>query len=235
MNFLRVVDFETTGDDPAKDQIIEVGWYDVYADGTIGAPQQFFVKPTVPISFQARAVHHISDEDVAGGCAQGDIEFRMIEGAPRAFVAHNAKFEQSFVPSLAAHPWLCTYKCALRLWPGAPRHSNQVLRYWLELDQLPEFDSDTAMPPHRALPDAYTTAFIFRRMLAEEGENRLKRLMAWSKEPGVLPMITFGKHKNSQWTEAPADYLRWIVDKSDMDEDVKFTAMKELVRREFGG
>jgi exodeoxyribonuclease X len=106
-----------------------------------------------------------------------------------------------------------------------------VLRYWLGLD----LDPALAMPPHRASPDAYTTAHIFARMLAEEGENRLKRLVAWSKEPGLLPKLLFGKHRGMRFSEVPADYLEWITKQTDMDEDVRFTAWKELARREFGG
>jgi hypothetical protein len=26
-------------------------------------------------------------------------------------------------------PWICTYKCALRVWPDLDGHSNQELRY----------------------------------------------------------------------------------------------------------
>jgi exodeoxyribonuclease X len=233
MNFIRCIDIESTGDNSEKDQIIEAGWYDIYPDGTLSAPYGFLVKPTVPISIESRAVHHITDEDLAGAISQEEARQRILENNPVAYVAHNAKFEASFMPWVEAQ-WLCTYKCALRLWPNAPRHTNQVLRYWLGLDAEPGFDSAAAMPPHRALPDAYTTAHIFARMLKAEGENRLKRLLQWSREPGMLPKITFGKHKGSQWSDVPVDYLRWLVDKSEMDEDVKYTAMQELVRREFG-
>ena len=45
---------------------------------------------------------------------------------------------------------------ALRVWPEAPRHSNQVLRYWRGM----RLDHARAMPPHRAGPDAWVTAHI---------------------------------------------------------------------------
>ena len=45
------------------------------------------------------------------------------------FVAHNADFEQSFLPEFAAVPWVCTFRAALRLVPDATSHSNQALRY----------------------------------------------------------------------------------------------------------
>lgn len=235
MNFLRVLDIETTGENPEVDQIIEIGWVDVYADGGMTTPRQMFVKPTVPIGVEAMAVHHLTEADVSIGIPQEQVGHVLCSGGERggnllAFVAHNAKFEQSFLPDLANYNFICTYKSALRLWPQAPRHSNQVLRYWLGF----ELPADLSMPPHRAAPDAYCTAHIFAVMLELEGNNRLKRLLAWSKEPGLLPKVNFGKHKGSQWQDIPADYLHWICDKSDMDEDVKFTAFHELTRRNFG-
>jgi uncharacterized protein (DUF3820 family) len=46
-----------------------------------------------------------------------------------------------------------------------------------------------------------------------------------TKEPSLLPgPIRFGKHKGAGWLEVPRDYLWWIVSKSDMDADTKFTA-----------
>ncbi len=43
---------------------------------------------------------------------------------------------------------------AMHVWPDAPRHSNQVLRYWRNL----VLDNALAMLPHRAGPDAWVTA-----------------------------------------------------------------------------
>jgi exodeoxyribonuclease X len=230
MSFVRVVDMETTDKEPTTSDVIEVGWIDVAADGTIGKPHQIFSKPTRPIEFEAMAAHHLTEADVARGVSSAEWQALLTEGGPVAFVAHNSKFEAALWPTAPA-PWICTYKSALRLWPESPRHSNQVLRYWLHLDQDEGWNNALAMPPHRAAPDAYVTAHIFARMLQEEGENRLKRLLRWSREPGLLPKVTFGKHAKAKWTDVPADYLEWIGRQKDMEEDVRFTASMELQRR----
>jgi exodeoxyribonuclease X len=223
---IRVIDFETTGEDPANSDVIEVGWCDVMPNGTVVHAWSMLVKPTRPIEVEAMAVHHLTDADVAGGHSTAEWQAALLEGDPVALVAHRSSFEASFWPNCPL-PWICTYKSALRIWPDAPRHSNQVLRYWLGLD----LDPHLAMPPHRAGPDAYVTAHIFARMLEHEGENRLRRMLAWTREPGLLPGINFGKHKGQGWQQPPADYLTWLIHKSDMDEDVKFTAQHELMRR----
>lgn len=231
--FIRVVDFETTGLDPATSDIVEVGWADVYPDGQVRHAWSMLVKPTRPIEVEAMAAHHITEAMVENGADTATWKAALTDNFPAGFVAHHAKFEASFWPD-APRPWVCTYKSALRLWPNAPRHTNQVLRYWLALDLASDFDPHAAMPPHRAGPDAYVTAHIFARMLVAEGDNRLKRMQTWTNQPGLLPKILFGKHRGSTWDVPPADYLGWVIKQSDMDEDVKFTASVELARRRQG-
>jgi len=64
---IRVIDFESTGL-PPDCAIVEIGWCDVsFVDCnnvTVGAPQSRFCNPGRPIPPEARAIHHISDEDV---------------------------------------------------------------------------------------------------------------------------------------------------------------------------
>jgi len=68
------------------------------------------------------------------------------------YVAHNCEFESSF---FAAHgielgPWICTHKCAVRVWPELDGHSNQELRYALgQATPYPGFDR-SSISPHRA-------------------------------------------------------------------------------------
>ena len=113
------------------------------------------------------------------------------------------------------------------VWPDAPAHSNQVLRYWLNLDHGKGFDRVAAMPPHRALPDAYVTGHVLIQLLHAMTINEMLRVSA---EPALLRRIGFGKHKGMLFSEAPADYLRWIVDKAEFDADVTATARYWLDR-----
>jgi len=228
VSVFRVIDFETTGvkaeDHPA--QIIEYGFQDVLTSALVlGKAERNFVRSAIPCDVEARAVHHITDEEIASGVPLEHALLALTTGTPDYFVAHNAEFEQEFFTG-GQVPWICTYKCALRIWPDAPRHTNQVLRYWLGID----CDFDRAFPPHRALPDAYVTAHILVRML-KMGVATLGMLEAWSKEPPMPKHIKFGKHRGAEWAELPRDYLAWIADKSDMDADTKWLARKHLGKR----
>jgi exodeoxyribonuclease X len=145
---------------------------------------------------------------------------------PDVMVAHNCAFERSFIPDHVTDslPWICTQKCALRLWPEAPGHSNQVLRYWREHAHDPEF----AMPPHRAAPDAFVTAHLVWDMLDEVS---VEQLIAWTTEPKLLLRVPFGKHRNALWADVPVDYLAWMTRQADMDSDVIWNAHQEMGRR----
>lgn len=225
---LRVIDFETTGM-PPEAAVCEVGWCDlvIFPDGhaTVAVPIGMLVNPNRPMPPEARAIHHISDADLAG-CPPIVTGFMALtKDGPDVFVAHNAKFEQEFFTG-GETPWICTMKVARRIWPECPSHTNQCLRYWLGI----EVDDALAMPPHRAAPDAYVTAFIL--LAAIRHGTSIDDMIAWSSAPSLLPRVNFGKHRGQAWSELPGDYLHWLVTKSDMDEDTKFTARHWLKNKQ---
>lgn len=219
---IRVIDLETTGlpEDQVK-AICEIGWTDFDERWQFDGPHSQIVNPGHPIPPVTRAVHHISDEEAATGISPRDACFKLMAGMEPddMFAAHNAEFERSFFGG-GNHRWICTMKCAQHLFPDAPGHSNQVLRYWLNLDG-DGMDSGAAMPPHRAGPDTLVTAHLLSRMMLMASCDELVRLTT---EPVILRNVTFGKHRGSKWSELPRDYLWWIVNKSDLGADEKHTA-----------
>lgn len=222
MNKIRVIDFETTGTpEDAVKAICEIGWTDVNADWSIGQTHSFLVNPGHPIPPQTRAVHHISDVDVIGAVDTVTARGRLCEGmaSDDIWAAHNAQFEQAFFGG-GERRWICTLKCAKHLFPDAPGHSNQTLRYWLGIDEQFE-DPDRAMPPHRAGPDTFVTAHILTRLLMLASPEELVRLTT---APVRLKTVSFGKHRGAQWDDLPWDYLSWIANKSDLGADEKHTA-----------
>jgi len=223
----RVLDYETTGTpEDADAEIIEFGRVDVFLPSrTIVNPWTSLACPRGPIPAVTKAVHHITEADVADAPQARELWDQFYEGCSPVdiLVAHNAKFEQHFHDG-DGRPWIDTYKVARVVWPDAPTHSNQGLRYWLELP----VDREKASPPHRALPDAYVTAHLFVRLLAEKSIDEMIHI---SKYPALLKIMNFGKHKGMTFEAAPLDYLEWIRDKSDMDEDTKFTARYWAAKR----
>lgn len=227
---VRVIDLETAGAGPSD--VCEIGWQDVVlgpeghwrVDDERGA---LLVNPGHPITPETMAIHHIVDADVAGAPFWKDVAARVLrpEGGVQALAAHRAAFEQRYcTPKLAGGaPWICTWKCALRLWPHLSGFSNQMLRY----QRMPQgLVRELGLPAHRALPDAYVTAHHLRDML---NEASLEQLLAWSREPGLLARVPAGPDRGKPWDRVDADALRMLA--QDRDVNVRFSAETELRRR----
>lgn len=213
---IRLLDFETS-DVPPKAKVVEVGTCDVNSDTLeVGKPFSMLCNPRAEIAPAAKAVHHITEEDLADA-APLDIAYRkMQEGHVDVWAAHNADFEREFFKGNGV--WICTLKVARRVWPTAPAHTNQTLRYWLGLP----VDRDIADFAHRAGPDAYVTAHLIVALL--KAGATVEKMIEWTALPSLLPVVSFGKHKGKSWEEVPFDYLTWLVGQKEMDRDAKYTA-----------
>jgi exodeoxyribonuclease X len=227
MTLIRSIDFETTGIPTEADPhaIVEIGAVDIHVEEgsqpVMGQTFSTLCNPGRPIPHEAMAVHHITDTMVAD--AAGNVGLIM-GGGVDYYCAHNADYERQFFDE--GIPYICTYKVALRLWPDAPSHGLQFLRYHLNLPVVPSL----AHPPHRAGPDAYLGAALMVQIL-EDGRASIDEMVRWSSGPALLPRVTFGKHKGAKWEDVPTDYLDWLVNKSDMDRDVKANAKHHLKAR----
>ena len=223
---VRVVDLETTGLDPAQHAIVEIAAVDVLRDGSIANSREALVCPPHPVPHAASAVHHLLDEDLAGQPPLREV-IGDFAGAD-VYVAHQAAFERSFLAEhLGEVTWVCTYKCALRVYPTLESHGNQFLRYHLGHASPFGLDRHTLVP-HRALSDAIVTAAIFVDLTKAA---KWSDLVKWSAEPALHTMLTFGKHRGQRYGAVPEDYLSWIIAKSDLDESTKFSAAHWLGQR----
>jgi exodeoxyribonuclease X len=98
---------------------------------------------------QASAVHHITDLEVMYCPSFEDrlpYYLDVFHAEVDVFAAHNWRFESQWLGAhLDGRPAICTYKCALRVWPDAPAHSNQALRYWLRPEGLSPLIASVAL------------------------------------------------------------------------------------------
>lgn len=224
--FIRVIDFETTGEKPPEAEVCEWGICDL-EDGHLrfgGHGSSLCSVTTMPVT--ARAIHNIDPAD----CAEYErFEASMVEfGSPDVFAAHNADFEKQFFQT--DKPWICSYKVALRQWPDAPSHSNGALRYWLQDAGKIAPDHDLTQPVHRAGPDAYVTAHLLLALMAEG--LSVETMIEWSLEPRVLPRCPIGKFRGKLWSEVEDGFLMWMTRQADMESDLKWNAAREIERRQ---
>ena len=193
---IRVISMETAGIDPAADAIIEIASVDMVRGGGITNAMDSLVRPGKPIPPGASAIHHIIDEDLKDAPALSDVIDRF-RGAD-VYVAHNCEFEASFFTAqgIELGPWICTYKCALRVWPEFEGHGDQELRYALgRAVPFPGLERGT-IAPHRAAFDVIVTASIFEELIKHA---RWSELVQWSREPALYTKFHFGKYRGRRY------------------------------------
>lgn len=108
---ISIADTETTGLDPTKDTIVEIGVavMDVDANALVSVWSTLCRTDAIPE--EAVRVHGITPEltrnapSVAEALSQAeDIALRT-----NAIIAHNAQFDRGFVKELGCLPWVCSY------------------------------------------------------------------------------------------------------------------------------
>jgi exodeoxyribonuclease X len=229
-----VIDLESTDREPENAHIVEWAavvtepeWFG--AGGMLPIVHGSLVKPPVPIPAETSAVHHIIDSDVLDSPAWDTEQRRvaeLLDDPETIAVAHNAKYERTLLAPLNLKcRWLCTYKAALRVWPDAPGHSNETLRYWLGHGTGRRGDQR----PHSARHDAEVTALLLRELLRNADPQDM---IKWAEEPALLPRCPLGDWRGHPWSEVDWGFLDWILRKIHDREDVRFCAQMEIERRE---
>lgn len=217
-----VVDSETTGVG-AEDKAVEVAGF-LFEDDRFVRYHTSLVNPQIPIPPEASAIHHLTDEDVA--------DAPLIEEAMAPFfdddfdfvVAHSCAFDKRFM-DFGEAPWVCSLKLSRAVYPEAPNHKNQFLRYWLKLPKL-VYSYSAQAAAHRALYDSEVTTYLFQHLLGKAtSDDPIPKMIQVSNNPQLLKTCRFGKHKGTLWSEVPRNYLDYILNKSSgWDEDTLFTA-----------
>lgn len=170
---LCFVDIETTGLDPSREEIIEIGAVFVER-GVVTGRRRWLVRPTRPIPALITALTGLTDEEVASAPALEtiDAELRAALGG-WTLVAHNAGFERSFLGErIAQNAMLDSCEVAQLLFPERASHSLDALVRWLDIGRAAR---------HRALDDAEDTFLVLAalcdRVLQEAEGARLARLL----------------------------------------------------------
>lgn len=225
----KLLDFETTGVDPLTAKPVEMA--------LLNAEDEKFwtvlINPECDIPAETSAVHHITNEDVAASLKWPMVKDALAEavtshGQLFVIVAHNAEYEKGVLGDFIPVLWVCTYKCALRVWPDAPNHKNETLRYHLKLGT--DRGRSAHQQTHSALHDCRVTRLILIELLKHA---TLDQLIEWTDQPAQLPYIPMGKFYGKKWNDPAVDvgYLNWLIGTKDMREDVKHCARTELDRR----
>lgn len=164
-----VFDVETTGMSPVYDRIVELAALRIDRDGKTSRFSSL-VNPGRKIPRGVVAVHHITDEMVAGAPEFGRIAADFLEFAcGSTLVAHNARFDLAFLQESLARSgqplWEGKTMDSLRLirttHPGLPSYRLQDLRVRFRLE-----DAAGAVA-HRAGSDVEWTMQLLKISLSK--------------------------------------------------------------------
>jgi DNA polymerase III subunit epsilon len=187
---LAFVDLETTGGNPAFHRITEIGIVRVVG-GEVVEEWSSLVNPQCEIPAYIQAFTGISNDMVAGAPPFSELAATVLEKLRGArFVAHNARFDYSFLRSeflkcdkQFSAEVLCTVKLSRRLFPEHPRHN---------LDAVMERHGLTCEARHRALGDAQVLRDLWFKLQREIPADKLQAATAQAilgvpKLPAHLP------------------------------------------------
>jgi len=186
---LAFVDLETTGGNAAYDRITEIGILRL-RDGELVEEWSSLVNPECRIPPYIESFTGISNQMVADAPRFAEIAAVVQDKLRDAvFVAHNARFDYSFLRSEFlkmdmnfAPKVLCTVKLSRRLFPEYPRHN---------LDAVMERNGLTCGARHRAMGDARVIHDFWcklrRELPAEHLAAAVQTVLGRHKLPAHLP------------------------------------------------
>lgn len=225
-----VVDVETTGLDPQTDKIVQIAAYQVYR-GEITLLYESLVHPLRPIPPEVSAIHHITSNMVKFALPWEAVwpEVAAVLAPANVLVAHNAAYDRSFLPE-TGKSWLCTKRLAQHLWPDAPNHKNQTLRYWLDIE--------LEAAAHDATGDTLVTSCVLLKeieaYLQSRGVDSAEALIQLADSPVAIQKMPFGKHFGERLSDVPQDYLRWALRNiTDMNSDLRWS-VEQVLRQGVG-
>ncbi len=182
---LTFVDVETTGLSPLRDRIIEIGILRM-EKGRIKKKFNSLVNPEITLPPEITMLTGITSEQLENAPVFSRIApdiRQLLEGS--MFVAHNAKFDYSFLRSeflrldeSYSSEILCTAKLSRRLYPRFKRHS---------LDSLIERHGFACALRHRAFDDAKVLAEFWKLVKKQFGTEILADAITAVTKSSALP------------------------------------------------
>ncbi|WP_291830249.1 exonuclease domain-containing protein [Marinobacter sp.] len=193
------LDIETTGGNPQRDRITEIG-IRFWRAGEVVGEWQALLNPEIRISGFIERLTGISNALVAEAPLFADIADeleRQLDGV--IFVAHNARFDYGFIKSefrrlgrAFSARVLCTVRLSRALYPEAARHNMDAL---IARHHLPQVER------HRAMGDVSAMLAFFEHARAEHGEGvitiAIQRLLQRQSTPSNAPAELFAELPHS--------------------------------------
>lgn len=226
-----ILDTETTGLDPAVDEIVELALvpFTYTPDGRIyetGPAFSGLRQPSKPIPPEMTAIHGIDDEMVKGAAIDpAEVAGIIAEAAP--IIAHHAEFDRPFVeklfPEFEKRPWACSMS---QIDWRAEGFDGQGLAY---LGLASGFFYDK----HEAEADCWAMLALLERSLPKSGKPALLQLL----EKGRLATWrVFAENSPFQQKDnLKARGYRWNAERKVWFTDVEEFLGRQIYRKNVSG
>jgi DNA polymerase III subunit epsilon len=216
-----LLDVETTGLDPARDEVVELGMvkFSYHAGGEVGAVIDTFSslhEPTIAIPEDAIKKHGLTDAMVAGHKIDGEAVNAFVSDAA-IVIAHNAgfdrKFAERFWPVFAGKHWACSvYGVA---WRG---HGFEGSRLGYLLNGIGLFHRS-----HRGLDDCHALLEI----LAQTARKKTVRIWA---EQSPFDLRGELKKRGYRWNAGDDGRPRsWFIDVDEEKRDDEIAYLRNSI------
>lgn len=201
---LTFIDVETTGLSPSRDRIIEIGLLRM-KNGRVTKTFSSLINPEASLPPEITLLTGITADQLESAPTFSSVskELRaLLDGA--LFVAHNARFDYSFVKAEFARldttfssELLCTAKLSRALFPRFKKHN---------LDSIIARFGFSCEVRHRAFSDAKVLVDFWKTVQKQFGEETLVRAITSVTKSSSLP-ATIGQDAIKNLPESPGVYL----------------------------
>lgn len=206
-----ILDTETASFDGG---VCEIAWYVI--DENLNKLDEAYarINPERPISPSASGVHGITNADVDHEPTLAEYVGSRFANSEVFLIGHKCSFDIKMIANvITPAESMCTLRLARKIYPDAPDHKLQTLMYELKLSK---------QQSHSALGDVQTTYEMLRRM-SLDANMPLDRLHWFSQQPILVKKMAFGKHKDADLVSLPRNYITWLLNLPDLDEDLRWS------------
>lgn len=233
-----MLDLETTGVDPARDEIIEFAMVPFHYDGdgrivSVGPAFSRLRQPGAPISPLITRLTGITNKMVEGERLDPkDVDAFAADAA--LIVAHNANFDRRFaerlVPSLALKPWACSMSQID--WQAHGVESNKLAYLAAHYG----FFHDG----HRAEHDCHAALEVLATPIDQAGRTGLSQLLEKARRPtwriwaenSPFELKDLLKARGYRWNgEVGAAPRAWYIDVADTDREAEVNFLRAEIYR----
>lgn len=169
-----------------------------------------------PISFAAMAVHHILESDLLNKPHYSSF---TLPPDTQYIIGHNIDYDIRAIEKCGVNTSsikaICTLALARRVWPDAEAHNISALIYMISKGS--EKAREMIKKAHRADMDIILTANILMHIVHQLNINSMEELYAASEDARIPRSINFGKHRGTNISDLPADYIQWLLRQDDLD------------------